>query len=107
MGATLSVGALSGGAPFREFGRIWEEGSVNGPTRGVRYPGTLRDCCKGTLATGHLSPWERCWGTWREGSFARFPEGCEGRLWGWVFRFMGAQLGNLEWAHRPGTLIYG
>ena len=31
----------------------------------------------------------------------------KGRIWGWAFRFMGAQLGNMEWAHLPGTLIYG
>ena len=52
MGATLSVGALSGGAPFWEFGRIWEEGSGNGPTCGVHYPGTLRDCCRGLWRRG-------------------------------------------------------
>ena len=32
IGATLSVGALFRGAPFRELGRIWEEGSGNGLT---------------------------------------------------------------------------
>ena len=31
----------------------------------------------------------------------------KGRLWGWASRFMGAQLGKLEWAHLPGTLRYG
>jgi len=31
----------------------------------------------------------------------------KGRLWGWAFLFMGAQLGNLEWAHLPGTLKCG
>jgi len=30
------------------------------------------------------------------GSFARGPEGYEGRLWEWAFLFMGAQLGNLS-----------
>jgi hypothetical protein len=29
------------------------------------------------------------------------------RLWGWASLFMGAQLGNLEWGHLPGTLRYG
>ena len=28
----------------------------------------------------------------------------KGRLWGWASLFMGAQLGNQEWAHLPGTL---
>jgi len=28
----------------------------------------------------------------------------KGRLWRWASHFMGAQLGNLEWAHLPGTL---
>ena len=27
----------------------------------------------------------------------------KGRLWGWASLFMGAQLGNLEWAYLPGT----
>ena len=31
----------------------------------------------------------------------------KGRLWGWASLFMGAQLGNLEWAHLPGTLRDG
>ena len=31
----------------------------------------------------------------------------KGRLWGWASLFMGAQLGNLEWANLPGTLRYG
>ena len=31
----------------------------------------------------------------------------KGRLWGWASPFMGAQLGNLEWVHLPGTLKYG
>jgi len=31
----------------------------------------------------------------------------KGRLWGWASLFMGAKLGNLEWAHLPGTLRYG
>jgi hypothetical protein len=30
-----------------------------------------------------------------------------GRLWGWAPLFMGAQVGNLEWAHLPGTLRDG
>jgi hypothetical protein len=31
----------------------------------------------------------------------------KGRLWGQASLFMGAQLGNLEWAHLPGTLRDG
>jgi hypothetical protein len=31
----------------------------------------------------------------------------KGRLWGWASLFMGAQLGNLEWACLPGTLRDG
>ena len=31
----------------------------------------------------------------------------KGRLWGLASLFMGAQFGNLEWAHLPGTLKYG
>jgi len=31
----------------------------------------------------------------------------KGRLWGWASLFMGAQLGNLEWAHLPGPLRDG
>jgi hypothetical protein len=32
---------------------------------------------------------------------------CEGRLWKRASLFIGAQLGNLEWAHLPGTLRDG
>jgi len=31
----------------------------------------------------------------------------KGRLWGWASLFMGAQLGNLECAHLPGTMRDG
>jgi len=31
----------------------------------------------------------------------------KGKLWGWASVLMGAKLGNLEWAHLPGTSIYG
>ena len=31
----------------------------------------------------------------------------KGRPWGWPSLFMEAQLGNLEWAHLPGTLRCG
>ena len=31
----------------------------------------------------------------------------KGRLWEWASLFMGAPLGNLEWAYLPGTLRYG
>jgi len=31
----------------------------------------------------------------------------KGRLWGWASRFMGAQLGNLKWAHLLGTWLKG
>jgi len=31
----------------------------------------------------------------------------KGRLCGWASLFMGAQLGNLEWAYLLGTLRYG
>jgi len=41
------------------------------------------------------------------GSFAKGCEGMKGRLWGWASLFMGAQLGNLEWAHLLGTSRYG
>jgi len=31
----------------------------------------------------------------------------KGTLWGWASLFRGSQLGNLEWAHLPGTLRFG
>jgi hypothetical protein len=37
----------------------------------------------------------------------RVPKVTKERLWGWASLFMRAQLGNLEWAHLPGTLRYG
>ena len=46
-------------------------------------------------------------GTWRGAPLLRALKVMKGRLWGWASVFMGAQLGNLAWAHLPGTLRYG
>jgi len=46
-------------------------------------------------------------GTWRGAALLGALKVMKGRLWGWASRFMGAQLGNLEWAHLPGNLRYG
>jgi len=40
------------------------------------------------------------------GLLARGPEGYERKALGMGIPFMGAQLGNLEWAHLAGTLRY-
>ena len=78
---------------------------------GVHSPGTLRDSCKGALEMGHLSLWELCLGEPGKGGrgapFLWALKVMKGRLWGWASLFMEAQLGNLEWAHLPGTLRYG
>ena len=46
-------------------------------------------------------------GTWRGAPLLGALKVIKGRLWGWSSLFIGAQLGNLEWAHLPGTLRYG
>jgi len=47
-------------------------------------------------------------GTWRgRAPFLEALKVAKGGLWGRESLFMGAQLGNLEWAHLPGTLRYG
>ena len=48
-------------------------------------------------------------GTWRwgGGSFARGPESYVRKALRMGISLHGAQLGNLEWAHLPGTLRYG
>jgi hypothetical protein len=62
------------------------------------------DGCKGALEMGHVSLWELCLGEpGGRGLFPVGPGGYERRLWGWASLTMGAQLGNLEWAHLPGT----
>ena len=43
-------------------------------------------------------------GTWRGAPLLGALKVMKGRLWGWASLFMGAQLGNLEWAHLLGTL---
>ena len=58
---------------------------------------------KGALGKGHLSL-KRLTAEGFEGGLLYWePWVMKGRLWGWESRFMGAQLGNLEWAHLPGT----
>jgi len=39
--------------------------------------------------------------------FLRALKVTKGRIWRWASLFVGAQLGNLEWAHLPGTLRDG
>jgi hypothetical protein len=46
-------------------------------------------------------------GTWRGAHLLGALKVTKGRLWGWASIFMGAQLGNLEWVHLPGTLRHG
>ena len=47
-------------------------------------------------------------GTWRGGgSLLGTLNIMKGRLWRWASLYTGAQLGNLEWTHLPGTLRYG
>jgi hypothetical protein len=66
--------------------------NVKGPLRiGIMGHHTLKTHCReleGTLLY---------WGLWV----------MKGRLWGWAFLFMGAQLGNLEWSCLLSTLRDG
>jgi len=57
---------------------------------------------------GHLSLWEFCQGNLEGGApLLGAMKVTKGRLWGQESHFMGAELGNLEWAHLLGTLRYG
>jgi hypothetical protein len=62
---------------------------------------------KGTLGMGRLSL-KRLTAEGLKGRLLYWvPWVMKGRLWGLAFLFMGAQLGNLVWAHLPETLRDG
>jgi len=76
---------------------------------------SFRDYCKHSLDRTRWL-WKRCVslygssvrGTWRGGgSFSKGPKVYERKALGWASLFMGALLGNMEWAHLPGTLRCG
>ena len=46
-------------------------------------------------------------GNWRGALLLRALKVMKERVWGWASLFMEAQLGDLEWAHLPGTLRDG
>ena len=54
------LGNLEEGLSSGDFERRMRRAEGMDLPHRVHYPGTLRDCCKGTLAMGHLSLWELC-----------------------------------------------
>ena len=93
------------GAAFWGFGRIWG-GGLRGWTslRGVPLTETV---VRGLWKRGIPLYGSSVRGTWRGAPLLGALKVIKGRLWGWSSLFIGAQLGNLEWAHLPGTLRYG
>jgi hypothetical protein len=89
------------------FGRIGEEGSVDGHlfpvSVGVRSLNSECQLKRGS-ETGHPSLWEHFLGEPGGDSLSGGHEGYEGRLWRWASLFIGAQLGNLEREPLLGTL---
>jgi len=81
------IGEPGVGGPFtRNFERYLKEGSGNGASLSV-------EALSGEPGGGLLY-----WGPRTI---------CKGRLWKQAFLFIGAPLGNLEYAHLPGTLRDG
>jgi len=104
-GASISVGALLRGLLSGDPDGYGEEGSGDGyHPMGVHSLGTLRDSCKG--ASPYLYG-NSVRGTWRVGSFVRGHEGYKRKGLGMGIPIYVVQLGNLEWAHLPGTLRNG
>ena len=85
------MGLLSG-----DLERYGEEGSGDGHhPMGVHSPGTVRDSCKGTLETGHLSLYRSSVrGTWKGGSFTRSPEGYKRKDVGMGIPLYGGSVGQ-------------
>ena len=53
-----------------------------------------RDCCKGSLETGHPYLWELLGGLGGGASLLRALKAMKGRLWGWASLFMGGSVGQ-------------
>jgi hypothetical protein len=72
---------------------------------GVRSPGTLRVSCKGALKTGQSLSMGALIGEPGVGGAPLLGtlKVTKERLWGWASLFMGAQVGDLVWAHLPET----
>jgi len=94
-----------------EMGVSLHRGPVGGPGEGGPSTGNFENSLKEgsgyevSLSMGALSSVR---GTWRGGApLLGALKVMKGRHWGWASVFLGAQLGNLEWAHLPGTLRCG
>jgi len=112
--APLSMGALLGNLGE---GSCVEEGSgmgvspyrglIGGPWEGDPSTRNFERWMKGVLGMEHLSQ-KMLTAEGLEGRLLYWvPWVMKGRLWRQASLFMGAQLGNLEWAHLPETLRDG
>jgi hypothetical protein len=93
--------------------RFWDgclshRGPVGEPGEGGSIYREFWELAEGGLCLWSISLYGSCVrGTWRGATWLRTLPVMKGRLWGQMSPFMGAQLGNLEWAHLLGTLRDG
>jgi len=117
-GASLSMGALwrepGGRAPLLgtlkdRKKRLWRRAFISigaplGNLEGGSSAGDFERWLKRALGKVHLSLKRLATEGLKGGLLYWGPWVMKGRLWRWESLFMGAQLGNLEWAHLLGTL---
>ena len=116
---TSSIGALLGNLGEGSYvgGLCLEErsgmvvcpysGPIGGPWEGDPSTGNFERCMKRALVLGRLSQ-KRLTAEGLEGRLLYWvPCVMKGRLWGQASPFMGAQLGNVEWARLPEALRDG
>jgi hypothetical protein len=77
------------------------------PLQGAHLLGTFERWMKGAVGMGLLFLKRRNVKGLEGGLLYWGPWVMKGRLWGWASLFMGAQMGNLEWACLPVTLRDG
>ena len=75
--------------------------------RGIHLLGTLRIRKNGSELWSISLYGSSVWDTWMGVPLLEALQVMKGRLWGQASLFMGAHLGNLEWARLPWTLRYG
>jgi hypothetical protein len=102
------MGALSGGPLFGD-----PEGGLKGRTSLLSIRGSIHReiwglAAKGESGNGASLSMGALLGNLERGvPLLETMKFMKRRLWVWASLLMGAQLGNLDWAHLPGTLRYG
>jgi hypothetical protein len=99
IGLCVEEGSGMGVSPYR--------GPVGGLGVGGPSTGNFERWMKGSLGMGCLSRKGLTAAGLKRGLLYWVPWVMKGRLWGWASLFMGAQLGNLDLVHLPGTLRDG